>query len=161
MFLLLFSLSAFAASENTTYTIPMYRQSKSDTKHEIDLDCEGNRAPARPTYICLDKINGVYIPNIDKHSIESYDVYDSNGNIIGSFIEDVEFACFVLFISDLSDFKRIFQYYNLPNCPHCNNCKLERECRMSHVRKIQQNIKNIESHIDQNRIKDILENDDE
>lgn len=64
-------------------------------------------------------------------------------------------------ISDLSDFKRIFQYYNLPNCPHCNNCKLEQECRMSHVRKIQQNIKNIESHIDQNRVKDILENDDE
>lgn len=113
MFLLLFSLSAFAASENTTYTIPMYRQSKSDTKHEIDLDCEGNRAPARPTYICLDKINGVYIPNIDKHSIESYDVYDSNGNIIGSFIEDVEFACFVLSLNKDLELKINFPEYIL------------------------------------------------
>ena len=113
MFMLLFSLSAFAASENTTYTIPMYRQSKSDTKHEIDLDCEGNRAPARPTYICLDKINGVYIPNIDKHSIESYDVYDSNGNIIGSFIEDVEFACFVLSLNKDLELKINFPEYIL------------------------------------------------
>lgn len=111
--MLLFSLSAFAASENTTYTIPMYRQSKSDTKHEIDLDCEGNRAPARPTYICLDKINGVYIPNIDKHSIESYDVYDSNGNIIGSFIEDVEFACFVLSLNKDLELKINFPEYIL------------------------------------------------
>lgn len=113
MFLLLFSLSAFAVSENTTYTIPMYRQSKSDTKHEIDLDCEGNRAPAHPTYICLDKINGVYIPNIDKHSIESYDVYDSNGNIIGSFIEDVEFACFVLSLNKNLELKINFPEYIL------------------------------------------------
>lgn len=64
-------------------------------------------------------------------------------------------------VSDLSDSKRIFQYYNLPNCPHCDNCKLYQDCRMSHVRKIQQNIKNIESYINQQRVKEILENEEE
>lgn len=64
-------------------------------------------------------------------------------------------------ITDFSKPENIFQYLSLPNCPYCDNCNLRKDCRMKHIREIQNNIKNRELLVDQNVIKQILTNSEE
>ena len=52
----------------------------------------GRRSAPRPIHITISSINGVTIPNVDKSEVISYEIYDLNGNCIGAYIDDIDFA---------------------------------------------------------------------
>ena len=55
-------------------------------------DGTGRRSAPRPIHITISSINGVTIPNVDKSEVISYEIYDLNGNCIGAYIDDIDFA---------------------------------------------------------------------
>ena len=66
-------------------------------------------------------------------------------------------------ISDLSDTSKIFQYYKLPNCPNCESCSLKSDCRKHVIDDIVRKLREAEkmANIDQQNIKEYIENDEE
>ena len=66
-------------------------------------------------------------------------------------------------IDDFRDPKKVFQYYRLPNCPNCTSCKLQGECRVKQIRKLNSNICKIEMNhpLQQSQVMHYIENPNE
>ena len=55
-------------------------------------DDEGRRTAPRPIFVTISKTNGVSIIGVQKSDIISYQICDTDNNVIGTYINDKEFA---------------------------------------------------------------------
>lgn len=57
-----------------------------------DPDQIGRRTAPRPIFVTISKTNGVSIIGVQKSDIISYQICDTDNNVIGTYINDKEFA---------------------------------------------------------------------
>ena len=57
-----------------------------------DPDTVGHRSVPLPIYVTISKTNGVSIIGVRKSDIISYQICDTDNNVIGTYINDKEFA---------------------------------------------------------------------
>lgn len=55
-------------------------------------DDEGRRTAPRPIFVTISKTNGVSIIGVQKSDIISYQICDTDNNVIGTYINDKDFA---------------------------------------------------------------------
>ena len=72
-------------------------------------DGTGRRIAPRPIHITISSNNGVTIPNVDKSEVISYEIYDLNGNCIGAYIDDIDFANHLFSITNMVQIRIILE----------------------------------------------------
>ena len=79
------------ADNKTAYTISMQRNSKEQPEHNMDLDEEGRRMPARPVCCTISNTDGVSISGCEDEII-TYELWDIDGeNCIATSVDEMDF----------------------------------------------------------------------
>ena len=85
---------SYADEGNSDCTIPMYEDTDSPLLPDVEPD--GTRSLAGSVFVKLSMQYGVFIPGCDMSQAESYEVYDTKGALVASFVDGIEFCTFVL-----------------------------------------------------------------
>ncbi len=93
LFAMLFPLVIKAAITESTITVVLQQQSTDE--NDIKNSEKGHRVPPRPIFCHISQSEGVEIADVNNSDIQSFEVYDENGEFINGFIEESEFVSFI------------------------------------------------------------------
>lgn len=105
-----FPVEIMARDVSSTYHITLHKQPIHNVDREWDVDCEGNRAPSRPIYCSISRINGIEINAIDKNDIELFEIY-RDGICILSSSEEKDFINILFSTSESFEVRLISTNY--------------------------------------------------
>lgn len=110
LFAMLFPLVIKAATTESTITVVLHQQSTDE--NDIKNSEKGHRVPPRPIFCHISQSEGVQIADVNNSDIQSFEVYDENGEFINSFVDETEFISHLFAYTGIIEIRiRLSEYY--------------------------------------------------
>lgn len=109
LFAMLFPLVVKAGTIESTLTIVLQQESSDNDDEKSE---KGHRVPPRPIFCHISQSEGVQIADVNNSDIQSFEVYDENGQFINSFVDETEFISFIFMYTGIIEIKiKLSEYY--------------------------------------------------
>lgn len=113
LFAFLLPLGIKAGTIESTLTIVLQQESSDNDDEKSE---KGHRVPPRPIFCHISQSEGVQIADVNNSDIQSFEVYDENGEYINGFMEESEFVSFIFSYTGNIDLRIQLSDYNLRGC---------------------------------------------
>lgn len=110
LFAMLFPLVVKAGTIESTLTIVLQQESSDNDDEKSE---KGHRVPPRPIFCHISQSEGVEIADVNNSDIQSFEVYDENGEFINGFIEESEFVSFIFSYTGNIELRILLRDYDL------------------------------------------------
>lgn len=109
LFALLLPLGIKAGTIESTLTIVLQQESSDNDDEKSE---KGHRVPPRPIFCHISQSEGVLIADVNNSDIQSFEVYDENGEFINSFVDETEFISHLFAYTGIIEIRiRLSEYY--------------------------------------------------